>query len=528
MKRFSRSMLCFLIVLSVLCSMASLTVLGANTHNNPADTAFSANNTAVPNPYYECSFPNSDGHLWGLSSNNSLTAVREGFSGNASLTVTAKSADGNTLSDTQKVGNGATVTVFAGGQNTSYQVYYLGDINNDGKIDLVDLLLLKMHVLKIKITTGDSAVAADVNQSGKIDCVDFVTMKKHVLKINSIKQQYIPSDVTFISATYPMATAMQSMKINGRCVPVGTGMSFDWSSAGFEANLFTEGTVTASIVTAGSGTMAVIIDGNQNNLKKIPLVWGSNTVTLAQGLSKGWHSIKVYKRTEASMLPATWNSITFAGKFASKPVSKPLKIEVYGDSISCGAWNEAVNGQTSGLVYQEYEDPARSYGAFAAKAICADYSIVSVSGWGLTVSYDNKTTNNVPRIFQNADWSGSKQWDFAKNQMDAVIVNIGGNDASASTNRPTSEVFEAKYLEFITALRSKYPNAYLFCVDGMVGPKPYNQNVKNVVAAMADAKISYVQLPANMDGGGAHPSIPGHQAAADVLAAAMKQAMNLQ
>lgn len=57
----------------------------------------------------------------------------------------------------------------------------LGDINEDGKIDAVDYMLLKRYVLGTYGIADEKKVVADVNKDGQINAVDYMLLKRHVL-----------------------------------------------------------------------------------------------------------------------------------------------------------------------------------------------------------------------------------------------------------------------------------------------------------------------------------------------------------
>ena len=62
----------------------------------------------------------------------------------------------------------------------------IGDANQDGKIGVGDLVVMKKHFLGLSLLTGDGLLAADIDKSTVIDITDLVLIKKHLLKIQLI------------------------------------------------------------------------------------------------------------------------------------------------------------------------------------------------------------------------------------------------------------------------------------------------------------------------------------------------------
>ena len=56
-----------------------------------------------------------------------------------------------------------------------------GDINGDGKLDPTDSILLKRHLLKISLLSGEGFKAADVDENGRLDITDYSFIKKRML-----------------------------------------------------------------------------------------------------------------------------------------------------------------------------------------------------------------------------------------------------------------------------------------------------------------------------------------------------------
>lgn len=68
----------------------------------------------------------------------------------------------------------------------SFTLVLLGDINADGKISIVDLILVRKQLLGMSSTKNEYFQASDVNQDGKVSIVDLIFIRKHLLGLSSI------------------------------------------------------------------------------------------------------------------------------------------------------------------------------------------------------------------------------------------------------------------------------------------------------------------------------------------------------
>ena len=56
-----------------------------------------------------------------------------------------------------------------------------GDVNGDDAIDVIDLAIIKKHILGKTTLQGDAFTLGDVNDDGAIDVIDLALVKKHIL-----------------------------------------------------------------------------------------------------------------------------------------------------------------------------------------------------------------------------------------------------------------------------------------------------------------------------------------------------------
>ena len=82
-----------------------------------------------------------------------------------------------------------------------------------------------------------------------------------------------------------------------------------------------------------------------------------------------------------------------------------------------------------------------TYPRMVADALSAEYRVVSQSGWGIVTGWDGNVENKIPPFYtqvgglltgeRNASGGALEDYDFEAWQSDAVIINLGTNDATA-------------------------------------------------------------------------------------------------
>ncbi len=98
--------------------------------------------------------------------------------------------NGDELKDNELVGTGSKIKIF---DNTKeimeYNLVLYGDVNGDGKINSVDLLVLQRHILEIQKFEGVFLKAGNINKNGKNpSSVDSLLIQRHILELQIIKQ----------------------------------------------------------------------------------------------------------------------------------------------------------------------------------------------------------------------------------------------------------------------------------------------------------------------------------------------------
>ncbi len=67
-----------------------------------------------------------------------------------------------------------------------YKIHLIGDINGDGKLNVIDYSATLKHVKKTKILEGYEYDCANINSDEKLNVLDYSAMLKHVKKVDSL------------------------------------------------------------------------------------------------------------------------------------------------------------------------------------------------------------------------------------------------------------------------------------------------------------------------------------------------------
>ncbi len=105
--------------------------------------------------------------------------------------VEIKNAKGEILDAEDLVGTGAMLNIIddTGEVLVSYNFILYGDVNGDGKINSIDLLVLQRHILELEKLEGVFYKAGNINKNGKKpSSLDCLLIQRHILGITQIIQ----------------------------------------------------------------------------------------------------------------------------------------------------------------------------------------------------------------------------------------------------------------------------------------------------------------------------------------------------
>lgn len=275
---------------------------------------------------------------------------------------------------------------------------------------------------------------------------------------------------------------------------------------------------------------SVVLDGQlQKNLETTP---GEKSYPIASGLPEGEHEVRLHRRTEAMFGVTKFIDVELgSGTLLAPPPPAKRKIEVIGDSITCGYGNEG-NDQYCNFS-ADTENHYATYAAIAARNVGADLITVAWSGKGVIYNYGNDKIDPLPALYDRVLPSDpSSVWDFSF-QPDVVVLNLGTNDFSTDGD-PSESEFVTAYQALLTHLREKYPAAYILCMvptllsgNDLAQAKTYIEKAVAARKAAADANLEAWSMSVTEDGWGCdwHPSMATHANMAAALTQKLQSLM---
>ncbi|MCR4990288.1 MAG: SGNH/GDSL hydrolase family protein [Lachnospiraceae bacterium] len=250
------------------------------------------------------------------------------------------------------------------------------------------------------------------------------------------------------------------------------------------------------------------------------------------------------------------------GEFLDVPKYE-RKLEFIGDSITSGEGTYGAYEDTDWL--SMYMGASQNYATMTAKALGADYHLISQGGWGVYCGWDNDIRHNIPSVYEkvcglamgpmNEKMGTQEDYDFSQYAADAVIINLGTNDASAfnqppilnpedglmykqrinedgTPNREDILKVEKAIRDFLLTVRKHNPKALIIWCYGMLGSDmllPITEAINEYRNEHDDSKVLFLELPNTTEetfGSHMHPGPKAHEQASKVLVPFLKERLN--
>lgn len=109
---------------------------------------------------------------------------------NTKFDIEIYNSSGKKLEKNEMIGTGSKIRFLKDGKvKMEYKIVIYGDVNGDGKINSIDLLVLQRHILEIEKLQGVFLIAGNINKNGKNpSSVDSLLIQRHILELKFIEQ----------------------------------------------------------------------------------------------------------------------------------------------------------------------------------------------------------------------------------------------------------------------------------------------------------------------------------------------------
>lgn len=325
----------------------------------------------------------------------------------------------------------------------------------------------------------------------------------------------------------------------------GSGVEFRYTGKGLTLNLI--GGSAAQLPDNDGNYARIAVYVNDERVVDTQLATSQTELKIAHSTETTTSVIRIIKLSECAMSLVGIAPLEISeGEEICPTDAKARKIEFIGDSITCGY---GVDDEDPLHPFKTAtEDVTRAYAYKTAKALNADYSMFSTSGYGIisgytgdpTVKMDNQL---IPTFYESFGFSYDSMqdiptpmdipWDFASYTPDAIVINLGTNDDSyCQENAKRQAEYASAYVEFLKVVRKHNPDAMIFCVLGLMGDRLYPwvcTAAEDYTAQTGDDQITTVHLPEQDASVGYvsdyHPLESAHEKAANVLIAEIRSTM---
>ena len=315
-----------------------------------------------------------------------------------------------------------------------------------------------------------------------------------------------------------------------------------WSGSGVRVQLAC--TCLEAEITSGTKEHAqwagVMMDGAP--VARFPLLPGTHRYPLLAGMDGAFsHEISILRDTQPSYDedgPVYLNAVYTDGEPA-RPKERELLIEFIGDSLTVG---EGCLGPESAEEWRMiWISHMPAFPTLVSESLRAEKRVVALGGWGASRSWDNQPDSRLGRIYDRlcaVTPGGDVPAPDANSERpaDAVVINLGTNDASALAKMEGAERADAqrdlreKAAELLCQVRSRYPRAAILWAYGLCGTQaePFIQAAVEDRKAAGDQNTRYLSLtPAASNGSRMHPSRDAHRLAAKEIAEALKEMLQM-
>lgn len=284
--------------------------------------------------------------------------------------------------------------------------------------------------------------------------------------------------------------------------------------------------------------VAVFVDDSPHPLHTFEIGEEKETKVVWESENSETHKIRLTKLTENNKTFLGIQALRLDGEILPTERIKRPRMEIVGDSITCGYGNLVTDPGRH--FYSAEEDGWNAYGPTAARKLGMEFSCVCVSGitavahQGWMIGYPmNQLYAYTDRLMQEKLGMKAESWDFKGNPNEYVVVNLGTNDCFGilfSQDQSELSRFPEDYAQFILEIRRlNGPDTHIICALGNMNYYLYHeiaQVVEKLRQETGDNRLHLFRFkpihPFDGLGADGHPSMATHRKMSEELVSFIK------
>lgn len=281
--------------------------------------------------------------------------------------------------------------------------------------------------------------------------------------------------------------------------------------------------------------LGYFLDGVQGRIRLSDKA-GRLKYLIADDLADETHELMLFKRMDACHMVTFYGFELDEEAAVLAPPSKPVRrMEVFGDSVSCGEVSEALDyvGKEDPEHDGEYSNSWYSYAWMTARKLNAELhdtsqggiALLDGTGWFAAPEYKG-IESCFDKIEYHPGLGEIKQWDFNRYIPHVVVIAIGQNDShpvdymTEDYNGAKAVRWRKHYGEFVRQLMKLYPRAQIILATTILRhDADWDRAIDEVCREIADARVHHFLYKRNGSGTLGHIRIPEAEEMAEELAA---------
>ena len=332
----------------------------------------------------------------------------------------------------------------------------------------------------------------------------------HEIQIRGALEKLV-NDSTRELMSYDIILNKDKIHIQGRSMDTLYEASFDWSASGIEFNA----TYTGYVYVSGKGPsnnvrFRVYVNGKETGVVSFGSTYELKMLPGTYSVEETTAHIRLVRLEYVKDGLATLKTVKLAGEIHDWQKGRKF-IEFIGDSITCGFGS---------VTKDSTKDGSRTFAYLTACEFDVDYSMVAISGIGVSASTSQHSGKNMVDFYKYTNYyRNTTELYVPERKADLVVVNLNTNDISIGV---VEEKYKSDAKMLISDIRAIHgEEVEIIWIIGQMSSAGSAANgwLADVFEELGGEAEGYyiIKTTQNNAGGDGHPNYDSHKVTAGHL-----------